>query len=99
MWSHAAGQTPWGGVKDSGLGRTHGRAGLLECVNPKLLAWEPSRLRDAWWHPYDDTLGRALGSAVRVLYGREADRQAALRAGAPALVRLASRIARDALRR
>jgi succinate-semialdehyde dehydrogenase/glutarate-semialdehyde dehydrogenase len=27
LYTHAIGQTPWGGVKQSGIGRTHGRAG------------------------------------------------------------------------
>ena len=29
-FSHALAETPWGGVKDTGIGRTHGRDGLLE---------------------------------------------------------------------
>src|SRR6185369_10665743 len=34
VYTHALGQTPWGGVKQSGYGRTHGRLGLLELVTP-----------------------------------------------------------------
>ena len=45
MYSHGAIQTPWGGVKHSGLGRSHSRIGFEECVNVKHVAWEPSRLR------------------------------------------------------
>src|SRR5712672_653750 len=32
LYTHGIAQTPWGGMKQSGLGRTHGRAGLLELV-------------------------------------------------------------------
>ena len=32
MFSHGACQCSWGGVKDSGLGRTHSKFGLYECV-------------------------------------------------------------------
>ncbi|MEJ7713790.1 MAG: aldehyde dehydrogenase family protein [Pyrinomonadaceae bacterium] len=33
LYTHGIAQTPWGGVKQSGLGRTHGRLGLLELVS------------------------------------------------------------------
>ncbi|MGH9898265.1 MAG: aldehyde dehydrogenase family protein, partial [Pyrinomonadaceae bacterium] len=35
LYTHAIPQTPWGGVKQSGQGRTHGRLGLLELVLPQ----------------------------------------------------------------
>ena len=41
MYSHGACQCSWGGVKQSGVGRTHSKFGLYECVNIKLRAWEP----------------------------------------------------------
>ena len=50
-------QCSWGGVKDSGLGRSHSKFGFYECVNIKLVAWEPGLTRDFWWQPYDDDLG------------------------------------------
>ena len=43
MYSHGACSCAWGGVKESGLGRSHSKFGLHECVNMKLLTWEPSR--------------------------------------------------------
>ena len=43
MFSHGACQCSWGGIKESGLGRTHSKFGLYECVNVKLRVWEPSR--------------------------------------------------------
>ena len=56
-YTHGAMQCSWGGVKDSGLGRSHSKFGLYECVNVKLVAWEPGLTRDFWWQPYDETLG------------------------------------------
>ena len=99
MFSHGACQCSWGGVKESGLGRTHSKFGLYECVNIKLRVWEPSVLRNPWWHPYDETLGRALKQTAAILYGRPSMRAAALRDGAAPLVRLGARLARDAVRR
>jgi succinate-semialdehyde dehydrogenase/glutarate-semialdehyde dehydrogenase len=99
MFSHGACQCSWGGVKESGLGRTHSKFGLYECVNIKLRVWESSAIRDPWWHPYDETLGRALKQTATILYGRPSIRAAALRAGASPLLKLGSRLARDAIRR
>ena len=64
MFSHGACSCSWGGVKQSGLGRSHSKFGLWECVNIKLVAWEPSRVRNFWWHPYGESLSTAM-SAVR----------------------------------
>jgi succinate-semialdehyde dehydrogenase/glutarate-semialdehyde dehydrogenase len=99
MFSHGACQCSWGGVKDSGEGRTHSKFGLYECVNIKLRVWEPSRIRDPWWHPYDETLGKALRQAAAILYGRPSIRAGALRDGAVPLMKLGVRLARDALKR
>ncbi len=98
MFSHGACQCSWGGVKQSGLGRTHSKFGLYQCVNVKLRVWERSTVRDAWWHPYDETLGRALHQAAAVLYGRPSIRAGALRAGAAPMVKMGVRLARDAVR-
>ena len=76
MFSHGACQCAWGGVKDSGLGRTHSKFGLYECVNVKLRVWEGSAMRDPWWHPYDETLGKAMRSTAQLLYGLGGDPRA-----------------------
>jgi succinate-semialdehyde dehydrogenase/glutarate-semialdehyde dehydrogenase len=98
-YSHGACQCSWGGVKESGLGRSHSKFGLYECVNVKLLAWEPSRVRDIWWHPYDEVLARAVRSSARLLYGRDGQRGQALREGGLPLMRVTGRALRRALRR
>jgi acyl-CoA reductase-like NAD-dependent aldehyde dehydrogenase len=99
MYSHGACSCSWGGVKESGLGRSHSKFGFYECVNVKLVAWEPSRARDFWWHPYDESLGKGLRAAAQLLYGRDADKAAALRKGARPLLQLGRKSLRDVLKR
>jgi acyl-CoA reductase-like NAD-dependent aldehyde dehydrogenase len=99
MYSHGACSCSWGGVKESGLGRSHSKFGFYECVHVKLVTWEPSRTRNFWWHPYDESLGRAMHSAAQLLYGRDADKRDALRRGLVPMLRLARRSLRDVMRR
>jgi succinate-semialdehyde dehydrogenase/glutarate-semialdehyde dehydrogenase len=53
LYTHGIGQTPWGGFKNSGYGRTHGLEGLMELVQPQHLhVNHVAILPDAWWLPY-----------------------------------------------
>ena len=53
LYTHGIGQTPWGGFKNSGRGRTHGREGLMELVQPQHIHTNRiAILPDAWWMPY-----------------------------------------------
>jgi hypothetical protein len=61
--------------------------------------WEPSAVRNAWWHPYDETLGKALGQSATILYGRPSIRAHALKEGIGPLLKLGARIAREAVKR
>jgi acyl-CoA reductase-like NAD-dependent aldehyde dehydrogenase len=99
MYSHGACSTSWGGVKESGVGRSHSKFGFYECVDVKLVSWEPSRIRNFFWHPYDSSLGRGLHAAAQAIYGRDADRGKALRKGIRPLARLAKKSLRDVLKR
>lgn len=54
---HTAGvpETPWGGVKASGFGRTHAEVGLMECVNIRHINRPKTRFlsfKSLWWFPY-----------------------------------------------
>ena len=56
LYTHGIGQTPWGGFKNSGRGRTHGREGLMELVQPQHIHVNKLALMpDAWWMPYSAT--------------------------------------------
>jgi succinate-semialdehyde dehydrogenase/glutarate-semialdehyde dehydrogenase len=53
LYTHGIAQTPWGGVKLSGIGSTHGRSGLLHLVHAQHLHVNRlPRLRDVWWFNY-----------------------------------------------
>jgi len=90
-FSHGACQCAWGGVKDSGLGRSHSKFGFYECVNIKMNAWEPGLTRDFWWHPYDQTLGEAVKASAKILYGKGEVRAKALREGMGPLMKVGRR--------
>ena len=53
LYTHGIAQTPWGGFKNSGRGRTHGREGLMELVQPQHIHTNHlALLPDVWWMPY-----------------------------------------------
>jgi succinate-semialdehyde dehydrogenase/glutarate-semialdehyde dehydrogenase len=53
IYTHGIAATPWGGMKQSGYGRAHGRAGLLEMVAPQHVhVNRVSFMPDLWWFNY-----------------------------------------------
>jgi acyl-CoA reductase-like NAD-dependent aldehyde dehydrogenase len=66
LYTHGIAQTPWGGVKQSGLGRTHGRLGLLEMVAPHHVHVNRlTRLQDVWWFSYTPGAASLFRSLAR----------------------------------
>lgn len=69
LYTAGLGETPWGGIKESGIGRSHGPWGLLEAVHvrhvhsPRLF----SQRKSPWWFPYS-RLQYDLFDAVFLLY-------------------------------
>jgi succinate-semialdehyde dehydrogenase/glutarate-semialdehyde dehydrogenase len=66
LYTHGIAQAPWGGVKQSGLGRTHGRLGLLEMVAPHHV--HVNRLtfmHDVWWFAYTPGAAALFRSLAR----------------------------------
>jgi succinate-semialdehyde dehydrogenase/glutarate-semialdehyde dehydrogenase len=66
LYTHAIAQTPWGGVKQSGFGHTHGRAGLMELVSRQHIHvnWI-SFMPDVWWFKYTPEAGRLFRGLAR----------------------------------
>jgi acyl-CoA reductase-like NAD-dependent aldehyde dehydrogenase len=66
VYTHAVAQTPWGGVKQSGYGRTHGRLGLLELVSAQHIHVNGvPGVPDVWWFPYTKKAGELFRSFAR----------------------------------
>ncbi len=64
-------EVPHGGVKSSGMGRSHGVAGLLECVQSKAIISERfPRMRQLWWYRYTPDLERGFDAFLRLAHGR-----------------------------
>jgi succinate-semialdehyde dehydrogenase/glutarate-semialdehyde dehydrogenase len=68
-YSYAAGQTPWGGTKESGFGRTHSRHGLYECVRVKYADADRGRVRVPWWFPYSDGAVEGFRTMLDLFHG------------------------------
>jgi acyl-CoA reductase-like NAD-dependent aldehyde dehydrogenase len=52
-YSYGLGQAPWGGAKQSGFGRTHGKHGLYEASRVKFVEQDRGRVYAPWWFPYE----------------------------------------------
>lgn len=69
LYTHGAARTPWFGVKQSGIGVTHGRAGLLEFSRMKHVNWDLTPIRrNWWWYPYSERWVRRFRWLMKVLY-------------------------------
>jgi acyl-CoA reductase-like NAD-dependent aldehyde dehydrogenase len=70
VYSYGEPTAPWGGVKQSGIGRTHGLSGLREMVQVKYVAREFGGGADLWWYPYGTEFHRFMSTANRALHSR-----------------------------
>jgi acyl-CoA reductase-like NAD-dependent aldehyde dehydrogenase len=68
-YSYGTGPSPWGGTKESGFGRTHGKHGLYECSHIKLVDSDTGRIAVPWWFPYSPQALDGFKGVLEVLHG------------------------------
>jgi len=71
MYSFVEPRAIWGGIKQTGMGRSHGPFGLLELVDIKYVGMDFFRKKSqTWWFPYDRSLEGVMEKAIAVFHGR-----------------------------
>jgi acyl-CoA reductase-like NAD-dependent aldehyde dehydrogenase len=72
LLSHGMTQTPWGGFKDSGNHRGHGRFAFEAVTTPQVIVsdWLKLIRRQPFWMPYHQRGYQDLKGALTFLYGR-----------------------------
>ncbi len=82
LYTHAAPETPWGGVKSSGLGRVHGKHGMRDFCEVRHVNLEHFIFPAFWYYPYSrkawstglrvyrTLLGRGIVNKLRALFGQ-----------------------------
>lgn len=82
--------TPWQGMKESGVGRSHGLWGLMEFVFPKHINTDhfPAGMkRRPWWYPYPKNAYQLFKLAARAMYGKKGRERLAAVARLMAVIR------------
>jgi acyl-CoA reductase-like NAD-dependent aldehyde dehydrogenase len=65
-------EAPHGGVKASGIGRTHGRFGLEEMVWPKYVDSDRlPRMKKLWWYGYGPAFAQQMKGFVELLFAKK----------------------------
>jgi len=82
MFSFTDPKAIWGGIKKTGVGRSHGPYGLLEISNIKFISMDFSRKRDRlWWYPYSGSKKSIMEKATVLLHHRSFFKRAGAMAG------------------
>jgi len=74
LMSHGLAETPWGGFKQSGIGRTHGEIGFSEMTEPQCIVrdYMPAVRKNMWWHPHGKSVYDGIRGIIDLLYANEA---------------------------
>lgn len=71
LWPFFAPEVPWGGVKQSGIGRIGGEWGLRAMTYPKVISYDRLNLpREFYWPPYTAWVYPLFRQLIPLLYSR-----------------------------
>jgi acyl-CoA reductase-like NAD-dependent aldehyde dehydrogenase len=72
LMSHGLAETPWGGWKESGIGRTHGFIGIEEMTQPRCVIDDilPGVQKNMWWYPHNKKVYEGLRGGLEFLYSK-----------------------------
>lgn len=73
LMSHGLPETAWGGFKQSGIGRSHGRLGFDEMTQPQFIVNDiiPGAKKQLWWGPYDQSVYEGVRGILNALYSKK----------------------------
>ncbi len=77
LMSHGLAETHWGGYKQSGIGRSHGRAGFEEMTQIKVVVNDllHGMPRAMWWYPHSAKTYSRLKGILDLLYAKSPGRR------------------------
>lgn len=70
LMSHGLPETPWGGFKQSGIGRTHGKIGFDEMTQPQCIVQDymPVAKKNMWWHPHSKSVYDGILGIIKMMH-------------------------------
>lgn len=70
LMSHGLAETPWGGFKESGIGRSHGGVGFAEMTESQVVVQDilPFVKKNLWWHPFSPRVYTTIKGVAQTLY-------------------------------
>jgi succinate-semialdehyde dehydrogenase/glutarate-semialdehyde dehydrogenase len=77
LMSHGMPETPWGGYRESSIGRCHGELGFSEVTQAKVVVDDLLHRapRNFWWLPYDEHLEQGILGGIDALFARPLGRR------------------------
>jgi succinate-semialdehyde dehydrogenase/glutarate-semialdehyde dehydrogenase len=94
LMSHGLPETPWGGFKKSGIGRTHGYLGFDEMTQTQVVIKDvmPLTRKNLWWPPNSPEVYNGIKGVIELWYAKSLNRRLA---GMADVVRIIPRMFRE----
>ncbi len=72
LMTHGMPETPWGGFKESGIGRCHGEIGFKEMTQPQVVVQDLLHFakRNPWWQPYSKKAYLGIKGNMQAIFSK-----------------------------